>query len=208
MDGSAASARPGAVRLFSAGGEEAPPELAADLLCLLRLPAAALRNLGEVLVPSLAEPIPKEAEEVVEVFCAAYHADDGDLAQAVRGCRFLIREAAQRDLSAGALGEDLDRLCPDDPLAKEVVLAFYETAKEPLRHEMIKATVADHGKLLVGIHWRMDTIQASERGAKLRTTVAMLTLDYREGTETGRVTLQVLPDMMGELKSVCGKVLG
>ncbi len=91
---------------------------------------------------------------------------------------------------------------------KELVLASYETVREPLRREIIKAAVADHGKLLVGIHWRMDTIQASERGAKLRTTVAMLTLHYREGAEAGRITLQVLPDMMGELKAVCENVLG
>jgi hypothetical protein len=38
--------------------------------------------------------------------------------------------------------------------------------------------------------------------------VAMLTLLYREGAESARITLQVLPDMMGELRGVCDKVLG
>ena len=55
--------------------------------------------------------------------------------------------------------------------------------------------------------WRVDTIEASERGVKLRLPVAMLTLHYREGSEVGRITLQVLPDMMGELKGICERVL-
>src|SRR5262249_50677739 len=119
-----------------------------------------------------------------------------------------IREAARHDVPAGALAEDLDRLCPDDPLVKELLLAGYDAAKDQLRNEIVRAAIADHGKILVGVSWRLDAIQASDRGGKLRTPVAMLTLHYREGGETGRVTMQVLPDMMGELKQVCEKVLG
>jgi len=147
-------------------------------------------------------------EELLDVFCAAYRVDDEDLARAVKACRFVIREAAQRDVPAGAVAEDLDRLCPGDPLVKELLLAGYEPARERIRHDIVKAAVADHGKLLVGVKWRLDAIQASERGARLGTPVALLTLHYLEGTEKGRVTLQVLPDMMGELKQVCEKVLG
>jgi len=43
---------------------------------------------------------------------------------------------------------------------------------------------------------------------QLKMPVALVTLHYLEGSEAGRVTLQVLPDMMGELKNVCEKVLG
>ena len=211
MDGSAASAEQAAaapLRLYALGGGDAPPELGADLGALLRLPAEALQKIWQVLAPSLAEPVSKETEQLLDIFSSAYHADEDVLGRAIRACRFLIREAAQRDVPAAALADDLDRLCPDDPLVKEIVLAGYEPARERLRREIVQAAVADHGKLLVGVQWRMDTIEASERGAKLRVPVAMLTLHYREGAERGRVTLQVLPDTMGELKAVCEKVLG
>jgi len=213
MDGSAAldgAARsgPAPLPLYCLGGGEAPPELGADLARLVRLPAEALRKLWQVLAPSLADTIAKETEELLDVFCAAYHVDDSELARAIKACRFVIREAAQRDVPSGALARDLDGLCPGEPLVKELLLAGYAPAKDQIRHEIVKASVSDHGKLLVGIKWRLDAIQASERGAQLRLPVALLTLHYREGTETGRVTLQVLPDMMGELKTVCEKVLG
>ncbi len=196
------------MRLYSLGGGEAPADLGADLLRLLLLPAEALQKLWQVLAPSLAEQLAPETEKLLDAFCAAYGIADDDLARAIKACRFIVREGAQRDVPAGAMAEDLDRLCPGDPLVKELVLAGYERAKDQIRHEAARAALADHGKLLVGVRWRVDAIHASERGAKLGTQVAMLTLHYREGAETGRVTLQALPDMMGELRAVCDKVLG
>jgi hypothetical protein len=213
MDGSAATAdgaaiTPAPIRLYSLGGGEGPPDLGADLLRMLRLPAEALQKIWQVLAPSLAETITKETEQLLDVFCAAYKLDEDDLGRVVKACRFVIREAAQRDVPVEAVAEDLDRLCPGDPLVKELVLAGYGPAKERIRHEIVKTALADHGKLLVGLHWRLDAIQASERGTRLGTPVALLTLHYLEGDQKGRITLQVLPDMMGELKQVCERVLG
>src|SRR5580704_9887788 len=91
------------LRLYCLGGGEAPPDLGVDLLRLPRLPAEALQKLWQVLAPSLAENIAKETEELLDVFCAAYRVDDEDLARAVKACRFVIREAAQRDVPAGAV---------------------------------------------------------------------------------------------------------
>jgi hypothetical protein len=207
-DGAATTAE-GPRRLHSLGaGGEAPAELGADLLRLLRLPTEALQKLWQVLTPSLADVISKETEELLDIFCAAYRVGPDELGRVIKACRFVIREAAQRDVPAAAVAEDLDRLCPGEPLVKELLLAGYEQAKQHLRREIVKAALVDHGKLLVGLKWRMDTVQASERGMKLQMPVALVTLHFREGAETGRVTLQVLPDMMKELKTVCDRMLG
>jgi hypothetical protein len=207
MGGSASSAS-APLRLYCLGGGEAPPDLAADLALIPALRAEAQQALWEALGPSLAEKLSAETEKLLDVFCAAYRVGEEDLGRVIKACRFLIREAAARDVPAAAVAEDLERLCPAEPLVKELVLAGYEPAKAHLRHEMMRAAVTDHGKLLVGMSWRVDAIQTSERGAGLRLPVALLTLHYREGTETGRVTLQALPDMVGELRSTCNKILG
>jgi hypothetical protein len=207
MDGSASSAS-APVRLYFLGGSEASPELVDDLGRLPRLPAEAQRQLWQALGPSLAEKLPPETEKLLDVFCAAYRVDEQELGRILKACRFVIREAAARDVPAAALADDLERLCPAEPLVKDLVLAGYDPAKAHLRHEMMKAAVADHGKLLVGMNWRVDAIQTSERGAGLGVPVALITLHYREGAETGRVTLQALPDMVGELRGTCDKILG
>jgi hypothetical protein len=212
MDGSTATAEPviapEPLLLYGLGGGVAPPDLGADLRRLSRLPAEALGKFWQVLAPSLAEKLAPETEQLLDVFCSAYRVDEVELGRAIKACRFLIREAAARDLPVDAMAADLARLCPGEPLVRDLVLAGYEPAKAHLRREMVKAAVTDHGKLLTGVSWRVDAIQMSERGAKLGVPLAMVTLHYREGADAGRVTLQVLPDMMGELKQMCEKVLG
>ncbi|HEY1696971.1 MAG TPA: hypothetical protein VGG39_32655 [Polyangiaceae bacterium] len=184
-----------------------PPGVAGDLGLLPRLPVEAQQKLWTVLVPALADRMTKQTEELLDMFCAAYRVDEDELGRAVKACRFVIREAAKRDLPASAVAQDLERLCPDTPLVRDLVLAGYEQAKAQLRHEIVKAAVAEHGKLLVGLRWRLDTVEASERGAHLQMPLALLTLHYLEGGERSQVTLQVLPDMMSELKAACGHVL-
>jgi hypothetical protein len=190
------------------GGEPAPPALAADLSLLARLPAEALQKLWQVLTPSLAEPLTKQAEETLDLFCGAFRIDADLLGRVVKACRFVIREAALRDLPAPALGRDLEALCPGDHLVKELLLVGYEPARANVRLGATKSAVADHGKLLTGMKWRLDSVRASEQAPSLATPVAIMTFQYLKGTETGRVTFQVLPDMLGELRAACDKMLG
>jgi len=199
---------PGPIPLSCLRGGAAPPDLGDDLRRMLRLPSEAAHALWQVLAPSLADKLTKEQEQLLDLFCAAYRIDDDDLARVLKACRFLVREGARIDLPAQALGEDIDRVCPDAPLVKELLLAGYETAKAQLRHDVLRAALADHGNLLIGAKWRLDAVQATEQATGLRSPVALLTLVYRDGPETKRLTLQVLPDMMGELKGICEQVLG
>lgn len=196
------------IALHSLGGGGAPPDLGDDLRRLLLLPAEALLDYWKVLGPCLAEKISAETERLLDVFCSAYRIPDDDLALTIKACRFLIQSAAKRNVPAERFGDDLDRLCPDAPGLKELLLAGYGAAVSQIRQGILKAAISDHGKLLIGAQWRVDTIEASEQGAALGMPVAMLTLHYREGNEVKRITLQALPDMMGELKGICEQVLG
>jgi hypothetical protein len=207
MGGSATSAST-PLRLYCLGGGEAPPNLAGDLGVIPALPVEARQKLWQALGPTLAETLSADTEKLLELFCVAYRVDEQDLGRVLAACRFVIREAAAHDVLASALAEDLERLCPEEPLVKDLVLAGYEPAKAHLRQEMTRAAVTDHGKLLVGLNWRVDAIQTSERGAGLRVPVALVTLHYREGGEAGQMTLQALPDMVGELRRACDRILG
>src|SRR5262249_54133185 len=105
------------------------------------------------------------------------------------------------------LGEDLARLCPDDPLVKELVLAGYEPAREALRHEILRASVADHGKLLVEIRWRVGRIHASQGGGERGGRVAVLALYYPQGAEVGGVPLRARPDGGGRCGAAGEEIL-
>src|SRR6516165_10675432 len=101
---------PPSIALRCLGGEVAPPELAGDLRRVLDLPAEALGRFWHVLGPSLGEPLPREAGPLLDGYCRAHHLDAEGLAHAVKACRFLLREAARRDLSREDFAADVATL--------------------------------------------------------------------------------------------------
>ncbi len=195
------------IQLHALGGGAAPPDVAGDLRRLLRIAPEGLGKLWQVLGPCLSDKISPETEKLLDVYCSAYGVSDDDLGRAIKACRFLIQAAAKLDVPKERFGEDLARLCPDAPVIGEVLLAGYDAAKKQLRQGAALAAVLGHGKAVVNAEWRIDTIETSERGGRIRQSVTILTLHYREGGETGRITLQLLPDVLERLKAMCDAAL-
>lgn len=188
-----------AVCLRSLQGKPAPTNLATDLRELTRMPEAARAALWSVLGPSLAEPLTAEAEGLLDAFCRTHRLRRAELSRPVKACRFLLREAARANLERAAFVQDLRALCGPDELIERFLVAGYDVACQVVRQEILQGTLADHGKLLMAVDWRLDSVQASSRGAKMRIPVAMLTLRYREGDQARRITLQVLPETLRQL---------
>ncbi len=187
------------VQLRCLQGKPVPADLAGDLRALTRLPPAARAALWSVLGPSLTEPLAPEVEGMLDAFCRAQRLRRDDLARPVKACRFLLREAAGADVPRATFVEDLRALCGRDDAIEQFFVAGYDAACKVVRQEVLQGTLADHGKLLLGVDWRLDSVQASNRGSKMRVPVALLTLRFREGEQTQRITLQVLPETLREL---------
>lgn len=196
-----------AVKLQCLRGGNAPPEIAADIKKVLGLPARAKQRFWQALGPSLGDPVGPELETLLDDFCRAHAVPDADLAPAIKACRFLLREAARVDLSADAFAQDLAALADDNQELRGILLAGYEAAKTLLRTELLQNTLSDHGKLLTRVDWRVDTINASNRGIRVRAPVAILTLNYTEGGQHERISLQVTPDLLQQLRAICDQIL-
>jgi hypothetical protein len=185
----------------------APAEIVGDLRKLLELPPRARQTLWDVLGVCLGAQIPAAAEARLTEFCKAHGADQGELAAAIKACRFLLRSAVSLDLSRAVFAEDLASLAGEGRELSELLLAGYDSAKKLIRAEILQGALADHGKLCEGIDWRVDYLASSNRGEKLRIPVAMLTLRYREGSQSDRITLQFLPDAIRDLRKICDQIL-
>ena len=196
------------LRLKSLRGATPPPDLRADLGLFARLPEAARARFWEALGPSLGEPIPSAVEGLLDGFCAATRADAGLLSRVLKAARFLVREAARRNVAPTDFTADLEALLPSDARSVASLGAGYERARALVRRELAELAILQHGKLLVGVDWRIDTIGTSNGAAELRQPVVMLTLTYREGERTERVTVQALPDTIAALGEMARGVLG
>ncbi|WP_437933199.1 COMM domain-containing protein [Sorangium sp. So ce341] len=196
--------------LASLGGAPPPPELAADLRRLLDLPEGARQRLWEALGPSLGEPVPAAVERLLDGFCRRHEVGSEALARVLKACRFLVREASKRDLDRAALAADLAALAPGEGAEEiqAILLAGYDQARAVVRREIVRGALLDHGKLLTGVDWRIDSIAAASRGAKIAAPVVLLTLSYQEGDQRSRITLQATPDLLRELQQICAQILG
>lgn len=195
------------VKLHCLGGGLAPPDIVRDLRKVTDLPPRVKQAFWEVLGPSLRETLTPDVEEHLSRFCRAHGADEDALAAVLKACRFLLREASSLDLGRTVFAEDLANLSGNNSELAEILLPGYDAAKSLLRSEILQGSLADHGKLLEGFNWRVDYLTTSDRGDKLRIPVVLLTLRYREGERKKRITLQLLPDALKELRRICDRIL-
>jgi hypothetical protein len=178
---------PSALRCL--GGESPSDQLIGDWRVFQRLPARALDAFYDLLKPSLgpSPANPDDLESQAQAYCRIYAVSQNDLKSALRCCGALLNGASRLALPANAFRHDLELLSADNSTGIEVLMSRYEEARDLIRQEMLMGTLFDHGKVLVGVDWRLDTIHASQRGADLGLPVALLTLRFREGPgETGR----------------------
>jgi hypothetical protein len=179
--------------------------LVSDLKSVTRLTASARQQLYRVLGPCLADPVP-DVEAQLNQFCRDFDVSGKDVARAVKACRVLLRQAAAIGLSGEEFARDLDSL-GDTGVLKDALLSGYDLAVKVVRDEILRGTFADHGKLVERVSWRVDKIAASDRGEKIGLPVVVMTLAYHEGGRRKRITVQMGPDQLRELRAMCDRLL-
>jgi len=197
---------PSNASLHCLGGQPAPREIAGDLALLLELPPSARARLWEVLGPCLVEPLPDTMEARLDAFCRAHQAPEESVARVVKACRFLVRQASSLGLARDLFASDLASLHPSPEVA-DVLLAGYEAARAQVRRELLRGALLDHGNVLEGVDWRVDQVATSSRGGVLHEPVGVLTLRYRAGGKEERLTLQLVPEALRELRQACESVV-
>jgi hypothetical protein len=187
------------------GGAAAPQELVAGWQSVLALPAAALAEFTRVLRAGLCAE-PGDGAGAVRALAAGSGTSEADLGAALSATGFVLRQASRLDLDDAAVAADLAALSFDHARAPAVagaVLESFRASKASLRQQALHDALADHGKLLVGLNWRVDKVTASDRGLQFAADVVFLTLVCRDQAGTERVTLQLTPTSLQALKAFC-----
>lgn len=198
------------LRLRSLGDAAIPPLLRDELRLVRQLDEHARDGFGLLLSMAIAEHPGRSLDEHVGAFAERHGMAGADLAKALRAHRFVLREASQRDVEPPAYAADLQRLAADDAEAdrlQSLLLPAFVPAMNQLREERIAGAISDHGKVVVGVRWRVDSMLASDRGSAETMRVGLLTLQLREGGRHDQITMQVLPDMLDTLATACQSMI-
>jgi hypothetical protein len=183
-------------------GGRGPARLARDLGTLLELPEAVLASYAEVLEPNLADAIDDRTETRVARFAQRHSIGVEALAPSIKACRFLFTSAVRAGISVEDFALDLVALLSPEGGARAArcLCPLFETFVPELRRAAVFRSVAEHGKLVRAVRWRMDVIKGSDHALRLEVPVATLTLQYQEGANLGQVSVQLLPEQAAELR--------
>ena len=192
--------------LRALGGARASSEVVHGWRRFTELPQPAREGIWEVLAPLLTNPADPANPERFRQFCRRNGIDTASSAPALEALNRLLGCASAVDLPEEDFVADLETLSGGarDP-AIAAIVAEYPRAKNALRTAALRASIADHGKLLTRIDWRVDDVSSSNHGLEFKAPVMLLTFHVREGQREERITLQLLPDTMRELQDVCGR---
>jgi hypothetical protein len=189
------------IRLKCLNGGAVPAPIIDGWKTFLRFPNGGKRGFWNLLTPALIEPNAPSNPELLKRFCQEHKLSEEDVVNALRSCIFLLHQASSVNLGEDLFRQDLMALSVEDTEAPRIIISRYENTKALFRNAFAEGTLVDHGKVLVGLDWRIDNVTASDRGAQLNTSVIFLTLRYREGDRADRFTLQLTPQTLKEMKT-------
>jgi hypothetical protein len=190
----------GGIRLHTFGGQPPPQAVTDGWSRLTELPAPARDALWGLLAPALLEPSRPGIQEALDAYCGQHEVSEEAVLAAVHACELLFRQVGALDLDRERFEEDLHALSGDRSEAAGVLLSEFTWAKGELRKRLLRRSLAEHGNVLLGIDWRVDRVLRSNHGEELNASVVLLTLRYREGEERRRITLQLSPGALKDLK--------
>lgn len=202
---SSPSSASGPPALHLTGGEPAPEPVVDGWGYFMAMPASVQQSLVELLAATIAESDEGALGAMVARFADGNSLDRDAAILALRSCQFLVRHAAGLDLDGSRFVEDMAALSGDDKGALRVLSSRYGPLKQQIREGLLLQALADHGKVLVDLDWRVDHIKASDRLAGPDRTVVLLALRLRDGDQMEQVRIQLTPRSIELLRRFCDR---
>jgi hypothetical protein len=190
-------------------GASAPPELGPHLASLLSLPADVRSTLSEVFEAFLVPVLDDRAETFLKRYARRYEFEPARLLPAAMAVRLLVTSAVKASVDSAAFAADVRLLVgePGGTALLELLVPLFDAAYPRLREAAVFQSVAEHGRVVRAVRWRMDTIRASDHGLGLDVPVATITFQYQDGPNRGQASYQLLPEQALELKRALGFIL-
>lgn len=188
------------LRLHSCSGNPPPVAVVDGWDFFLALPATARADYLALFDHGIRQPLDPGYEHALRQVCQAHGLDEAKTLASLQACEYLMRQASGLNIDRNAFRQDLGALSGNDFTAAGEILTRFDTLRPEFRRSIFLESLADHGKVLVGLDWRVDNLVNSDRGSQLHASVVFLTLRYRDGDKTDRISLQLTPEALQELR--------
>lgn len=196
------------INLGILGGQPGPEFLRGDIDTLLGLPETAQKKFWKVLGQCLDDDLGTGIDQMIDGFATQHDTEGSSVARAIRGCRFLLLEAARRNVEQHVLAADLGSLGGESAdLLREILLQDFASTKTRVRSTIVRNALADHGRLMEKVTFRLDHMAMSQDGV-IDAPVAVLTFTCREGTERARWTMYADLPALHHLRSTIDRIIG
>lgn len=188
--------------LHCLGGQAPPEALEQGWQALEGLPKGdATTAFWDLFGAFLSEPGHPSHDALFQTYVDMHGVDAQNVLTAMDACNQLLNHSVALDLPDALFQEDVETLAGGKTAQGVELIRRYAGARPVLRQRVIEETLSDHGNVLVGLDWRLDRVEASDRGNQLNASVVFLTLNYRDRDEVKRITLQLVPESLQLLKS-------
>ena len=174
----------------------------------LDFPPEVRPGFWDLVVTAVIQPADPGNRQRFELFRQRHHLPETEFVAAIQACGLLLRQAVAHDLDKEHFDRDLAALSEGRVTATTVLPDRYDELKRRVRQQLVAEALADHGKVLVGIDWRVDQVANSNKGARLNATVVLLTFRYRDGDRLNRITFQLTPEALSGLKAFTERIDG
>jgi len=188
------------------GHTPAPPAVVEGWRHVLAFAPGPRDAFRDLLAAAVSAPRDPRHGERIQAFCAEHHVPREVALSALHACEILLGQASALDLDRVPFGDDLTGLSGGRTDGSDVLLSVYDRVKREMRQQIIQGSLVDHGNVLVGLDWRLDRVMASDRGARMDTPVILLTLRYRTGERLERITLQLTPEALKDLRNFTERI--
>jgi hypothetical protein len=191
-------------RLRCLDGGQPPANLIQDWRAYQGLKAAARNALLEFIQQVYSLPLGRELAERVAKLAHQIGIEPIRAQNVLNSCRFLMGQGVYAGTSAEDFRKDLELLSPKTSDGVDEFVAHYEHFAPFRRGEVIQKSLLDHGKVMTGVDWRIQTVHASSHANLLETPVVLLTLNYASGSDdrsrNDSVSVQIPAEDVGRLR--------
>lgn len=196
----------GTEKNLKALGKKPPPkDFLDDIARFSKLPESAKDSIWDAIEKSIS-PTQDDSDDYLNQFISTHNISDSELIiKVLNSLIYLINNAFANDLSLSWFSEDLQTLGFKDS-EKATLLAEYDQVKAKYRNTAMIRTIGDHGFAFLGASWKINNIQASNRGHHLNFQTIDISFRFHDHGSEKKHTLTFTPQNLIDIKSMIDEI--